>query len=88
MTLVQSIWQILRCQHHNALLVFTPVLMTANGNRRVLARAAQEAIAQVLQTIGTTRKTDTRQEAFAFQHTMLSSQSAYALLVDLNQLPK
>ena len=88
MTLVQSIWKILRCQHHNALLVFTPVLMTANGNRRVLARAAQEAIAQVLQTIGTTRQTDTRQEDFAFPQTMLSSQSAYALLVDLNQLPK
>ena len=88
MTLVQSIWKILRCQHHNALVMFTPALMTDNANRRVLARAAQEAIAQVLQTIGTIRQTDTRQEAFAFPQTMLSSQSAYALLVDLNQLTK
>ena len=88
MTLVQSIWKILRCQHHNALLVFTPVLMTANGNRRVLARAAQEAIVQVLQTIGTTRQPLTQREAPAFPQTILSSQSAYALLVDLNQFPK
>jgi 1-acyl-sn-glycerol-3-phosphate acyltransferase len=88
MTLVQSIWKILRCQHHYALLVFIPVLMTVNGNRRVLARAAQEAIAQVLQTMGTTRQPAKRQETPVLEYNMLSSQSAYALLVDLNQLPK
>ena len=90
MTLAQSIWQILRCPHHNALLVFTPVLMADNANRRVLARSAQEAIAQVLQTIGTTRKTVAQQGASAFPQTMLSSQSSYALLINpvLNRLPK
>ena len=55
-TLVQSIWQILRCPQHNALVVFTPALLADNANRRVLARTAQAAIAQVLQTIGTTRQ--------------------------------
>jgi 1-acyl-sn-glycerol-3-phosphate acyltransferase len=90
MTLVQSIWQILRCPHHNALVVFTPALMAGNANRRVLARTAQAAIAQGLQNVGTTRQTVTRQEISAFPQTMLSSQSAYALLVDpmLHQLPK
>lgn len=90
MTLAQSIWRILRCPHQNALLVFTPALMADNANRRVLARSAQAAIAQVLQTIGTTRKTVKQRVAPALPQTMLSSQPAYALLVDplLNQLPK
>jgi len=72
------------------LLVFTPVLMADNANRRVLARSAQEAIAQVLQTIGTTRKTVAQQGASAFPQTLLSSQSSYALLINpvLNRLPK
>ena len=90
MTLAQSIWQILRCPQHNALVVFAPALMTDNANRRVLARSAQDAIAQVLRTLGTTRQPVTQQETPAFPQTLLSSQSAYALLVDplLNQLPK
>jgi 1-acyl-sn-glycerol-3-phosphate acyltransferase len=62
MTLVQSIWKILRCQHHYALLVFIPM--------------------------GTTRQPAKRQETPVLEYNMLSSQSAYALLVDLNQLPK
>ena len=56
MTLVQSIWQILRCPQHNALLVFTPALPAANANRRELARAAQEAIAQELKNVESMRK--------------------------------
>jgi 1-acyl-sn-glycerol-3-phosphate acyltransferase len=90
MTLVKSIWKILRCPQHNALVVFAPALMTDNANRRVLARSAQDAIAQVLQTLGATRQPATQPEATAFPQTLLSSQSAYALLVDplLNQLPK
>ncbi len=90
MTLAQSIWKILRCPHLNALVVFTPALLAANENRRVLARTAQAAIAQVLKTIVTTRQPVTQQGASAFPQTMLSSQSAYALLVDplLNQLPR
>jgi 1-acyl-sn-glycerol-3-phosphate acyltransferase len=90
MTLAQSIWQILRCPHHNALVVFTPALMAGNTNRRVLARSAQEAIAQVLRTIGTTPHTVTVKGVPAVPKTMLSSQSSYALLIDplLNQLHK
>jgi 1-acyl-sn-glycerol-3-phosphate acyltransferase len=89
-TLAQSIWQILRCPHLNALVVFTPALLADSANRRVLARTAQAAIAQVLQTIGTTRQAIAQQAASAFPQTMLSSQSAYALLITpvLNQLPK
>lgn len=82
MTLAQSIWKILRCPRHNALVVFTPALSAANTNRRVLARSAQEAIAQVLQTIGTIRPTARQQEPSAFPQSIISSQSAYALLVD------
>lgn len=90
MTLVQSIWQILRCPHLNALVVFTPALLAANANRRVLARTAQVAIAQGLQTIGTTRQASAQQATSAFPQTMLSSRSAYGLLVDplLHQIPK
>jgi len=51
MTLTQSIWQILRCRHLNALLTFTPALITANENRRVLVRVAQQAVAQALGNI-------------------------------------
>jgi 1-acyl-sn-glycerol-3-phosphate acyltransferase len=86
-TLVQSIWKILRAPHLNALVVFTPALLAANENRRVLARTAQAAIAHGLQHIGTTRQYPA---ATAFPQTMLSSQSGYALLINpaLNQLPK
>jgi len=89
-SLVQSIWRILRCQHLNALVVFTPALPAAGENRRVLARTAQAAIAQGLQNVGTTRQAVERQASSAFPQTMLSSQSAYALLVDpmLHHLPK
>lgn len=89
MTLIQSIWRILRCPHHNALVVFTPALMADNTNRRVLARSAQNAIAQVLQKFSTPPPTSL-QAAPAFPKTMLASQSSYALLVNsqLQQLPK
>lgn len=84
MTLFQSIWRILRSPHFDALLVFTPALATAGENRRVLARSAQEAISQGLQTNGATRQTATQQEASAFPQTMLSSQPVYALLINPN----
>jgi len=48
MTLAGSIWRILRNPRFDALLAYTPALTTAGENRRVLARAAQEAIAQEL----------------------------------------
>jgi 1-acyl-sn-glycerol-3-phosphate acyltransferase len=89
-SLVQSIWRILRCQHLNALVVFTPALPAAGENRRVLARTAQAAIAQGLQNVGTTRQTVEQRATPDFSQTMLSSQSVYALLVDpmLHHLPK
>lgn len=78
MTLVQSICRILRCRHHNVLAVFTPVLAAANENRRVLARAAQEAIVQGLQTIS-----PVKQENSPLSHQVqFSTQSAYVLLLD------
>jgi 1-acyl-sn-glycerol-3-phosphate acyltransferase len=88
MTLARSIWQILRCPHQNALVVFTPALMTDNVNRRVLARTAQAAIAQVLQTIGTARRTVAQREAHTLQQAMLSPQ--YVLPADplLHQIPR
>jgi len=90
MTLAQSIWKILRCPHLNALVVYTPTLLAANENRRVLARTAQAAIAQGLQNIGTTRQAIAQPAASAFPQTMVSSQSAYGLLIRSvsNQIPK
>lgn len=62
MTLTQSIWQILRCRHLDALVTYTPALMAANENRRVLARVAQEAITQALQYTGAGRQAAAQQE--------------------------
>jgi 1-acyl-sn-glycerol-3-phosphate acyltransferase len=89
-TLVQSIWRILRSQRLNALVVFTPALLAANENRRVLARTAQAAIAQGLQNVAMTRQAISQPVASAFPQTLISAQSGYALLVNpaLNQLPK
>lgn len=89
-TLVQSIWQILRCRHLNAIVVFTPALLAENTNRRILARTAQDAIAQVLQAINSARHTDKQPARSIFPRTLLASQSAYALLIDplLQQLHK
>ena len=81
-TLIQSVWRILRCRHLNALVVFTPVLVTAGVDRRSLARTAQIAIAQGLQNAGITLQADEPQTASAFPQALLSSQSAYASLVD------
>jgi 1-acyl-sn-glycerol-3-phosphate acyltransferase len=89
-TLVQSIWRILRIPHLKALVVFTPAIPAAMGNRRMLARAAQAAIAREIQRFETTRIAAVQQAYPAFEQTLLSPRSAYALLVDpvLNQLPK
>lgn len=90
MTLAQSIWKILRCPHLNALVVLTPALLATNENRRMLARTAQVAITQGLRTIGITRQAVPQQKVSAFPQAILSSQSAYTVLVEplLNQLPK
>lgn len=79
-TLVQSIFRILRCRHHNVLAVFTPALTTINENRRVLARSAQEAIARGLQNIPSGQQAP--ETAFVLPETQFSSQSAYALLLN------
>jgi len=89
-TLVRSIWKILRCRQLNALVVFTPALLAKNTNRRILARTAQDAIAQVLQTINSARQSDKQPALSTFPRTLLASQSSYALLIDplLQQLNK
>ncbi|MEO8332523.1 MAG: lysophospholipid acyltransferase family protein [Gallionella sp.] len=81
-TLVRSIWRILRCNHHNALIAFTPALMTSNENRRVLARAAQQAIAQELLNIAPIRQNPEPWTSFVLPQMGLSTQSAYVLLLD------
>lgn len=80
MTLSQSIWRILRSPRFDALLVFTPALPTAGENRRVLARAAQEAISQGLQNVAAVRHLPEHETASAIPQTLLSAQSAYGPL--------
>jgi 1-acyl-sn-glycerol-3-phosphate acyltransferase len=80
-TLLQSIWRILRCRQLNASVLFTPALPSAGVNRRLLARSAQAAIAQGLQDAATPRQAAV-QPGSADAHDLLSSRSAYALLVD------
>lgn len=90
MTLSRSIWRILRSPRFDALLAFTPALATAGENRRVLARAAQEAISQGLQNVAAMRQKPEQETTSVIPQTMLSAQSAYAsLLLPLpNQPPK
>ncbi|MDO8294215.1 MAG: lysophospholipid acyltransferase family protein [Gallionella sp.] len=80
-TLAQSIWRILRSPRFDALLVFTPALATAGGNRRVLARAAQQAISQGLQNTAPVRQTPEQEITSLIPQTLLSTQSAYAPLL-------
>ena len=80
-TLVQSIWQILRCRHLDASAVFATALVAANWNRRMLARAAQEAIAQGLQYITAMRKMPGRETAPVTPQKLLPEQSVYAPLL-------
>ena len=89
-TLLQSIWRILRCRQLDALVVYTPALPAAGENRRTLARTAQAAIAQAVQNASTARHANGQHAASAIPPSMLSSRSAYALLVDplLHHMPK
>ncbi|OGS76368.1 MAG: hypothetical protein A2Z94_05920 [Gallionellales bacterium GWA2_55_18] len=80
-TLAQSIRQILCCRHLNALVVFNPALIAAGENRRVLARAAQEAISQGLQKIAAMQQVPKQQTTPAIPQALLSAQSGYASLV-------
>ena len=81
-TLVQSIWKILRCRQLDALVTFAPALAAAGENRRVLARAAQEAIAQELRNFPDMRQAPEREAAPASPHTPLAAQPAYVSLFD------
>lgn len=87
-TLAQSLWRILRCRRLDASVTFTPALSPSGGNRRMLARAAQEAIAHSLQISQPEREPQPETGAVAIP--LLSAQSAYVLLLDpvINQLPR
>lgn len=89
-TLVQSIWRILRCRQLDALAVFTPALTAVGENRRGLARATQEAISQGLRNIAAMRQAPEQRAAHTIPRTLLSTQSAYSLLLEsnLNRLPE
>ncbi len=81
-TLAQSIWQVLRCKQLNVLVMFTPALPTGSENRRVLALTAQTAIARALQDAVAIRPVAALLPARTITHDLISSQSAYALLID------
>ena len=89
-TLSRSIWRVLCSPRLDALLALTPALSTAGENRRMLARAAQEAILQGLRQVAAMRQVPAQEAAPAIHHTPFSTQSAYALLIDPDphQLPK
>jgi len=84
MTLSQSIWSILRGPHFDVLLVFTPALVTVGENRRVLARAAQEAISQGLQNVAGMRRVPEQETTSVIPQTLLSTQSGYAHQLNQN----
>lgn len=90
-TLLQSLSRILCCRRVDVSVTFTPALAASGGNRRMLARAAQEAIAHNLQ-IALPELEDEREPQLPPEAAipLLSSQSAYVLLLDptLNQLPR
>jgi len=85
--LVQSIYKILCYRQLSALAIFTPALITTNENRRVLARAAQQAITLELANITHQQR---KPEPNTPHQELLSSQSAYALLISqvMGQMPK
>ncbi len=88
MTLLRSIWQILRGAQLNVVVAFTPTVSTLSANRRVLASTMQQSIAQrLLQPVAAQNFTD---RPSAIPHARLSAQSAYVLLLDpiLNHLHK
>ena len=88
MTLIGSIWQVLRGVQLNAVVAFTPAITTLDTNRRILASTMQRSIAQrLLQPVPAQ---DFRDRPSAIPHVLFSAQSAYVLLLDpvLHNLPK
>jgi len=88
MTLIGSIWQILRGIQLNAVVAFTPEVDPLETNRRILARSMQLSIAQKL--LQPTPAQDFSNHPSAMPHVLFSAQSAYVLLLDpvLHNLPK
>ncbi|OFZ66558.1 MAG: hypothetical protein A2V79_02585 [Betaproteobacteria bacterium RBG_16_56_24] len=84
MTLTRSIWRILRSPRFDALLVFTPALATAGENRRMLARAALEAISQGLQNFEAGRQRPEQKTTSAISQTLLPAKPACVLLFNSN----
>ena len=80
-TLLASIWRILRYRQLNAMVGFTAVIPATLGNRRVMAQAAREAVAQALQHTGMPRHAIKSPSIPDARPALLASQSAYALLV-------
>ena len=89
-TLAHSIWRVLRSPRFDALLAFTPALATTGENRRVLAHAAQGAIAHELQKVAAMRLVPEQATTPVIPPTPLSEKPAYApLLMPLsNPSPK
>ena len=88
MTLISSIWQILRGAQLNAVVAFIPEVTAIDTNRRVLALTMQRSIAQrLLQPIPAQSFSD---RPSAIPYALFSTQSAYVLLLDpvLHNLPK
>lgn len=88
MTLTDSIWRILRQPAIEAVIAATPTLATGRDNRRVLALAAQQAIAGKLHELS--HRQDFSEMRCPPHRLLLAAQSAYVLLLDpiLNQLHK
>ncbi|MDD5611700.1 MAG: lysophospholipid acyltransferase family protein [Gallionella sp.] len=80
MTLAASIWRILRCPRLDAFAASTPALATSHDNRRVLALAAQRAIAEKLQM--SSSKMDFTELPAPPPQLLFAAQSAYVLLLD------
>ncbi|BBI99022.1 1-acyl-sn-glycerol-3-phosphate acyltransferase [Ferrigenium kumadai] len=86
-SLALSLLRVLCCRQINVSVAFPPALPAANGNRRMLARMAQESIAHSLQTSPPRLQPEPVPSAAI---PLLSTQSAYVLLLDpvINQLAR
>jgi 1-acyl-sn-glycerol-3-phosphate acyltransferase len=82
MTLAHSIWRVLCCARQSASVVFTPALIAANADRRLLARAAHAAISEALRTMDNIMPAVMQPKISADPEYLPASLSAYELRVD------
>jgi 1-acyl-sn-glycerol-3-phosphate acyltransferase len=82
MTLAHSIWRVLCCARQSASVVFTPALIAANADRRLLARAAHAAISEALRTMDNIMPPVMQPKISADPEYLPASLSAYELRVD------